>query len=115
MGAAANEAAILPLPGGNAPLPLGGPTPQPPAGAAPMAPPPGILPMTQGAGAPPMGQMPGQPPASPMQPFWAVRQQPDGSSYNYIPTPQGDIILDVHQAPKIPKALQPPTGQGPQQ
>lgn len=110
MGQAADQAAILPLPGANTPLPLGGPTPQPqPPAGAPM--PPGILPMAQGAGAPPMQGMPGQAPTGPMQPFWQVKQQPDGSSIDYIPGPSGDIVLQVHKAPKVPPALQQPTGQ----
>ena len=43
---------------------------------------------------------------------WQVKQQSDGSSVNYIPSPDGDptkdIILSVNAAPKLPRALQPP-------
>lgn len=52
-------------------------------------------------------------PAAPPPPAipWQVKQQPDGSSVDYIPDPSGqgkDIVLNVHPAPKLPKAMQSP-------
>ena len=97
---------VLPLPSANIPLKgrlsmPGSPGPAaatPPAAAVPAAPAP--------AGAPPAPF-----PTPGTKPFWQVRQQPDGSSINYIPAPDGDpskeVILSVNPAPKIPTALQP--------
>lgn len=92
-----------------APPPLPAFLPPPPAGAAPMPPPP--LPQAGPLPPPPVAAPP-MAPAAPAVP-WKVKQQPDGSSVDYIPSPDGnpanDVILNVHQAPKIPKALQGPS------
>lgn len=92
MGMSANrlslEDEILPdlnLGGGRAPLSLDAPTAMP-----------------QGAPIPPQTQTPATPPIP-----WDVRLQPDGSSVNYIKGPDGaEIILNVNQPPKLPKAYQ---------
>lgn len=50
-------------------------------------------------------------PAAPVVP-WKVKQQPDGSSIDYIEDPSGagkDIVIAIHPAPKLPKALQGPS------
>ncbi len=85
---------ILPMPprGGNA----GTPIPMPPMPQATAATPPM-----------PVSAQP-QPAASAIP--WKVKQQPDGSSVNYLPSPDGDptkdIILNVNLPPKVPKAFQ---------
>lgn len=86
------------------------PLPPPVKGAMALPPLPSAPPIP--AGAPPMAQQAAPvappPPAIP----WQVKQQPDGSSVNYVPSPDGDsskdIILSVNAAPKLPRALQPP-------
>lgn len=69
------------------------------------------------AGAPPpaaagmMGQagaMSFPEPGAPAEPPFDVRLQPDGSSV-YVTKTQPEIVIGINPAPKLPKALQPPT------
>lgn len=84
--------ALPPLPSAPPPIPAGAPPMAPQT--APVAPPPPAIP-------------------------WQVKQQPDGSSVNYVPSPDGDsskdIILSVNPPPKLPRAMQPPAQHQPGQ
>lgn len=75
----------------------------PPPMAAPVAP--------MGAPLAPPAPVAPPPPAAPTVP-WKVKQQPDGSSVDYVPSPDGDaskdIVLAVHLPPKLPRAMQAP-------
>lgn len=100
--AAAAKSAPAPLPPLTFPQGAGPMLPLPPAGDP--------MPTPQTS---PMAGGPLPAPADPTAPPWKVKQQPDGSSVDYLPGPKGDIVLAVHKPPPLPRAMQPgkPSGQ----
>lgn len=94
----------------------------PPKGAMPLPPPPVMPPPPGPAPLPPLASpMPPDASASPVNPaiLWKVKQQPDGSSVDYISSPDGDpskdVVIAIHPPPKVPKAFQSPQAAQPGQ